>query len=670
MICQLTLVCLTAVPFCALGADHGPPYITTPYPVTLLSANDGECRFLHTSSGLQQKPVSDSITVIRLGPDQPPVSKTVTGTVPVTIHGSPHVAISANGRYGFVANHGWRDPALPGGKIPPEHLVNVLSVIDLTTDDLQVVDQVKLPAAPWMVDLYPDGKQVVVSVGAALRIYALEDNQLKVKGECAAPSEVFSFDVSPRGDRIIAVTMDAAEKITNLQLHLFSLKGNTITHLQRIEPTAEIGPIDRLFSPRISPDGRTAIVLHDLGVGAKGTLDDVLIVDLDRDVAAVTERIPQVADGLESLAFHPSGRFAVVCCVDGVLDATSLSHLAVIDLTAHPARLLSYTPIELIPEGIEFTADGSELFVGVTTAQHIAVFDVEGFALRRSPFVLRAGQATAALGIGTPLRSFDSNGTEIAYLDFGSGEPVVLLHGGFGSLNDWLRHPICRALLNAGFRVIAMDARGHGQSGKSHDPTAYGAEMADDVVRLLDHLGVAQAHVVGYSMGGDIANKLRERHPARLVSVVLGGVGRYPTNNWAAVDYDILRLADSLERGNGFTDLFIQPLSLGQPAMSRKEAEDISTCCLAHNDPLAIAAMIRGYHALAVPTANLASNAIPTLAIVGEFDPERPDVDDLQTVMTCLEVCVVKGASHFTAAWQPEYTDTVLGFLKRHTRRQ
>jgi hypothetical protein len=177
--------------------------------------------------------------------------------------------------------------------------------------------------------------------------------------------------------------MNSVGGITDLQLHLFKLKGNAITHLQRVEAAEGLGPLEQLFSPRISPDGKKAIVLHDLGEGGKGTLDDVLIVDLDRDVAAVTERIPQVADGLESLAFHPSGRFAVVCCLEGGLDATTVSHLAVIDLTSHPARLLSYTPIELIPEGIEFTADGSRLFVGSTAAQHLAVFDVEGSTLKR-----------------------------------------------------------------------------------------------------------------------------------------------------------------------------------------------------------------------------------------------------------------------------------------------
>jgi hypothetical protein len=72
----------------------------------------------------------------------------------------------------------------------------------------------------------------------------------------------------------------------------------------------------------------------------------------------------------------------------------------VIDLTTKPARLLYHLPIEAYPEGIEFTPDGSKLFVGLTDAHHIAVFDVEGFMLKRSPFVIRVGHGPAVMALG------------------------------------------------------------------------------------------------------------------------------------------------------------------------------------------------------------------------------------------------------------------------------
>jgi DNA-binding beta-propeller fold protein YncE len=185
------------------------------------------------------------------------------------------------------------------------------------------------------------------------------------------------------------------------------LSGDRITHLHRINGVDGAGPVERLFSPRISPDGTRAIVLHDWGIGGKGTRDDVLIVDLDRNPPAITERVCQVADGLESLAFHPSGRFAVISCLEKGSDAITTSHLAVIDVTTRPARLLSYIPIEPFPEGIEFTPDGSKLFVGTTLANHIVVFDVDGFALLRSPFVLPTGYAPASLAIWAEDRTRD-----------------------------------------------------------------------------------------------------------------------------------------------------------------------------------------------------------------------------------------------------------------------
>ena len=88
------------------------PYITTQTPITLLSANDGDVDFLwrKTREGLRDREVKtrDSITVIHLGPDHPPISKTVYGTVPSTIIGTPTMAMSSDGRYGIVANHGFR----------------------------------------------------------------------------------------------------------------------------------------------------------------------------------------------------------------------------------------------------------------------------------------------------------------------------------------------------------------------------------------------------------------------------------------------------------------------------------------------------------------------------------------------------------------------------------
>ena len=119
-------------------------------------------------------------------------------------------------------------------------------------------------------------------------------------------------------------------------------------------------------------------------------------------------------------------------------------------------------------------------------------------------------------------RFFDANGVRIRFTVQGQGEAIVLLHGFAASL-DMMGALV--APLSEGYRVIAMDVRGHGKSGKPHDAKQYGTEMVEDVVRLLDHLEIERAHVVGYSMGGAIALKLITTHPDRLLSAVVGAYG-------------------------------------------------------------------------------------------------------------------------------------------------
>ena len=123
--------------------------------------------------------------------------------------------------------------------------------------------------------------------------------------------------------------------------------------------------------------------------------------------------------------------------------------------------------------------------------------------------------------------SFKNGEVEIAFLDQGAGEPIVLVHG-FASNKDvnWVQPGWVETLTRAGRRAIALDNRGHGQSSKLYDPAVYhSATMAEDVRALLDHLGLARADVMGYSMGARIAAFLALNHPARVRALVLGGLG-------------------------------------------------------------------------------------------------------------------------------------------------
>ena len=125
------------------------------------------------------------------------------------------------------------------------------------------------------------------------------------------------------------------------------------------------------------------------------------------------------------------------------------------------------------------------------------------------------------------MASFKNGNVEIAYLDEGEGEPIVLVHG-FASTKEvnWVNPSWVTTLTRAGRRVIALDDRGHGGSSKLTDPADYhSAKMAGDVAALMDHLRIERADVMGYSMGARITAFLAVDHPARVRSAILGGLG-------------------------------------------------------------------------------------------------------------------------------------------------
>ena len=122
---------------------------------------------------------------------------------------------------------------------------------------------------------------------------------------------------------------------------------------------------------------------------------------------------------------------------------------------------------------------------------------------------------------------FTSDGIDIAYLDEGAGDPVLLIHG-FASTKEinWVGPSWMKTLTEAGYRVIAFDHRGHGASGKVYDPALYHTRlMAEDAQRLLAHLGIERADVIGYSMGARVGAQMALHFPQEVRSLVMGGLG-------------------------------------------------------------------------------------------------------------------------------------------------
>src|SRR4051812_7089695 len=132
---------------------------------------------------------------------------------------------------------------------------------------------------------------------------------------------------------------------------------------------------------------------------------------------------------------------------------------------------------------------------------------------------------TASFACTLRADDFKSGDVKIHYTVQGSGPPVVLIHGLLSSAEMNWTLPGITALVAKHHQVIALDCRGHGNSDKPLEESAYGVPMVEDVVALLDHLGIPKAHIVGYSMGGMIALKLAVLHPERVKSLMLCGMG-------------------------------------------------------------------------------------------------------------------------------------------------
>lgn len=360
-----------------------PPYVVSSSPLRIVSANDGDA---NRRRGTE---LPDSITVIDLSPDAPPLTRTVSGTVPNTFAGAPSSAILLGGRYAAIPNHPW-------GQDDEIRLPSQISIVDMDAPDLPVVATLPLPDHAWQVASHPDGERLIAISDHRFHLIEVEAGRPRVVAQSEPfPSYFTSFAIGPNGRSIIATAAEELAYSTTVELHLFVLEGNTIRHVLQIEIDPEVGEIDQPFAPRFSPDGSRALVLNGLGIAAMPPLDAVLSVDMTLETPRVTEAIPNVAQGLESAAFHPSGDFAVITCIDGPY----VGHLAVVDLTVSPMQLLYYLPMAFVPQGIDFSPDGEMLFVQANMAHHIDVYRVTGMKLVRSPYVLHTGEGPASMAL-------------------------------------------------------------------------------------------------------------------------------------------------------------------------------------------------------------------------------------------------------------------------------
>jgi pimeloyl-ACP methyl ester carboxylesterase len=253
---------------------------------------------------------------------------------------------------------------------------------------------------------------------------------------------------------------------------------------------------------------------------------------------------------------------------------------------------------------------------------------------------------------------FDSDGVRIRYTVRGSGPPVLLVHGFALSLESWAQTGLLDSLA-AHNMVISLDLRGHGASDKPLDPAAYGSTFVEDLVRLMDYLGIQRAHVIGYSMGAAITLKLLTTYPRRVASAVVGGAGWRPAE--LGPPEPVVQYEDKLTRVTRGEVTFEEALTeAGAPPLPPELRAVVS-----RNDPRVLLAVLQGNRRglESVTEEELRANSVPVLALVGESDSARPDVERMAGIMANLDVVIVPEATHFTAVGHPLFLQQVLQFL-------
>ncbi len=253
------------------------------------------------------------------------------------------------------------------------------------------------------------------------------------------------------------------------------------------------------------------------------------------------------------------------------------------------------------------------------------------------------------------MKVFDNGGVPLSYIDVpptggDRGEPILLIHG-FASNHavNWVHTHWVKTLTHAGRRVIAFDNRGHGSSGKLYEAPLYSsAHMAGDAAALLDHLGVARADVMGYSMGARITAFLTLGRPDLVRAAVLGGLGHRLIEGVGLP----VGIADALEAPS-LADV-TDPLGRMFRAFAEQTKSDLA----------ALAACIRGSRQTLKP-AGAARISAPVLVCVGTEDPIAGDPHALAKLFPHGEAFDIPGRDHNLAVGDKTYKQAVLAFLER-----
>jgi len=244
--------------------------------------------------------------------------------------------------------------------------------------------------------------------------------------------------------------------------------------------------------------------------------------------------------------------------------------------------------------------------------------------------------------------SFHNGAVEIAYLDEGEGDPILLVHGFASSKNvNWVYPTWVSELKKNGRRVIAFDNRGHGDSGKLYDAADYEIGiMAADIVALMDHLNIERADVMGYSLGSRMTAELARREPQRLRSAILGGIGIGLIEGGGPGE----NVAQALEAAS--LDDVTDPVGRTFRAFADQT----------RSDRRALAACLRGSRRL-MTRQEAAAIRVPVLIAVGSSDEIAGSAQALGKIIPGAEVLDIPNRDHMRAVGDKVYKTGVLDFL-------
>jgi pimeloyl-ACP methyl ester carboxylesterase len=245
------------------------------------------------------------------------------------------------------------------------------------------------------------------------------------------------------------------------------------------------------------------------------------------------------------------------------------------------------------------------------------------------------------------------DGVELAYERQGEGPAIVLVHG-FGSsrVQNWRSTGWYGGLTAAGFCIVAMDCRGHGESGKPHDEAFYGHDrMAEDVLAVMQACDLSDALILGYSMGGFIGLRLLASHPKRVRKLAIAGVGETYLEDRITAPGARAGLADAL--------LTPDKESITDPRakMFRAFADQPG------KDRLALAACMRAMSPH-LPLETLSQLQRPVLVVDGSEDDTAGRPEPLAAVIAGARAATIAGRNHNSAVGDKHTRQAVIDFFR------